>query len=281
VSAMKLVMTLLVRDEEDILRAHIDYHLNQGVDKIIVMDNMSVDRTPDIIADYVQTGAVHYIYQGRDDYSQGSWVTGMALTAFYQFGADWVINSDADEFWWTDGRSLKDVLAREPGSASAVRVERQNFIPRPENGEPFWQRMTVRETRSLNAIGEPIPPKVIHRGEGNIRVEQGNHRILRGGAPIYAAPCSLSILHFPVRSEAQLTNKIVKGGAAYARNPALPEHFGSAWRYLYDLYQKGQLSAHYRETLLSDDAMAQGLRKGELVRDDRLKKRLETFYGNG
>lgn len=277
---MKLVMTLLVRDEADILKAHIDYHLNQGVDKIIVMDNMSVDGTSDIIADYVTAGAVHFIYQGRDDYSQGDWVTGMALTAVYQFGAEWVINSDADEFWWTDGRSLKDVLAREPGSASAVRVERQNFIPRPDTVGPFWQRMEIRETRSFNAVGEPIPPKVIHRGEGNIRVEQGNHRVFRGEDPIYAAPCSLSILHFPVRTEAQLTNKIVKGGAAYARNPDLPQHFGSAWRYLYDLYQKGQLSAYYHETLLSEEAVAAALRAGQLVHDDRLKKVLETLYGN-
>ena len=32
---MKLVMTLLVRDEEDIVRENLDFHLAQGVDQVI------------------------------------------------------------------------------------------------------------------------------------------------------------------------------------------------------------------------------------------------------
>ena len=40
---MKLVMTLLVRDEEDIVEDHLVYHLNQGVDFVIATDNNSVD----------------------------------------------------------------------------------------------------------------------------------------------------------------------------------------------------------------------------------------------
>ena len=42
---MKLVMTLLVRDEEDIVEDHLIYHLNQGVDFVVATDNRSVDGT--------------------------------------------------------------------------------------------------------------------------------------------------------------------------------------------------------------------------------------------
>jgi hypothetical protein len=45
---MKLVMTLLVRDEQDILRENLDFHLANSVDEIVLMDNRSVDGTADI-----------------------------------------------------------------------------------------------------------------------------------------------------------------------------------------------------------------------------------------
>ena len=44
---MKLVMTLLVRDEEDILDANLRFHLDRGVDLVLVTDNGSVDGTAD------------------------------------------------------------------------------------------------------------------------------------------------------------------------------------------------------------------------------------------
>ena len=39
---MKLVMTLVVRDEVDIIRQNIDFHLARGVDYLIAVDNGSV-----------------------------------------------------------------------------------------------------------------------------------------------------------------------------------------------------------------------------------------------
>ena len=96
---MKLVMTLLVRDEEDIVRENLDFHLAQGVDQVIVTDNGSEDATAEILREYESQGVLRLLFEASDDYSQGRWVTRMAGWR-PPSGADWVINNDADEFWW-------------------------------------------------------------------------------------------------------------------------------------------------------------------------------------
>src|ERR1700722_10806866 len=92
-------MTLLGRDEEAVLAANFDFHLFQGIDFFVVTDNLSVDRTRDIIEEYVRRGVAVRLFESNDDYSQYRWVTKMARIAALRYGADWVINNDADEFW--------------------------------------------------------------------------------------------------------------------------------------------------------------------------------------
>ena len=47
-------------------------------------------------------------------------------------------------------------------------AHRENFVPRPEDGRPFWERMTLRERVSLNPLGKPLPPKLAHRAHPEI-----------------------------------------------------------------------------------------------------------------
>src|SRR5215211_3323033 len=157
---MKLVMTLLVRDEEDIVRENLDFHLAQGVDRVVVTDNGSIDGTVEILRDYEAQGPVRLLFEHADDYSQGRWVTRMARLAATEEGADGVINTAADEFWWPRAGSLKSTLEAVGDETGLVVAHRVNFVPRPEDGRRFWERMTLRERESLNPLGKPLPPKV-------------------------------------------------------------------------------------------------------------------------
>ena len=275
---MKLMMTLLVRDEADIIAANIEFHLDRGVDFIIATDNLSIDGTTDILRTYERSGVLHYIHQSDDDYAQHRWVTHMARLAYVEFGAEWVINNDADEFWYPEDGDLKQVFRTVSASCDAVAATRHNFPPRPlANGGFFADTMTVRFRQSLTAFGKPIGGKVCHRGFADIEVEQGNHAVRRGGQMLAAELAPLTILHFPVRSYRQFANKISLGGAAYERNNSLDPTQGATWRHLYQLWRRGELEDYYRAMIVDDEALERGLREGRFVRDERLKTALSAL----
>ena len=268
---MKLVMTLLVRDEEDIVADNLDFHLEQGVDEVIVTDNGSVDGTLEILRAYEARGLVRIIVEPTDDYSQGRWVTRMARIAATEHKADWVINNDADEFWWPREGTLRTLFEGLGGDVGVVVGHRTNFVPRPEDDRPYWERMTLRERESLNPVGKPLPPKLAHRAHPEIVVVQGNHRIKGPDVGSEVDDGSIEILHFPMRSYAQFENKIVKGGRAYARNKELPEKTGRTWRRLYETWEQGGLPAHYEASVVAEAA------RQDLLEDTRLRDYLEAL----
>jgi len=270
---MKLVMTLLVRNEADILATNIEYHLRRGVDFFIATDNLSEDGTRDILEHYRQRNLLHLILETNDNYSQSTWVTRMARMAAVDFHADWVINSDADEFWWPEEvNDLGDLLARIPPDVHAVHVERHDFVPRPNaDNQIFTEVMTVREQQSTNARKVRLLPKMCHRGYSDIEVAMGNHRAARAGGPMHIGRAPLSILHFPLRSYEQFRRKIVTGGAALERNKEHGPEIVRTWRSLYRKWQQGELEAYYRQREVSAGELDAGLASQTLVRDERLR----------
>ena len=270
---MKLVMTLLVRDESDIIAANIDFHRAMGVDYFIATDNLSNDDTAAILRQYEREGILHYIHEPTDDYAQHRWVTRMAQMAATRFSADWVINNDADEFWWPERGDLKSTLATMNTAVEAVSATRRNFVPVAMGAGAFFiDAMTICETHSLNALGQPLPEKVCHRAHADIEVAQGNHSAGRGAVSLASIAGEISIMHFPLRSYEQFENKIVKGGAAYARNTYLPEEIGSTWRRLYAIWRSGELRKYYEDSIPSTEALLEGLESGRYYRDERLKR---------
>ena len=218
---MTLVMTLLARDEIDIVEEWLAFHLNAGADLVIATDNRSVDGTTEVLERYARSGHVHLIREPGEDLRQNEWVTRMARLAATDYGADWVINSDADEFWWPRGASLSEVLGAVPPRYGTVGAFLRVFCPRPGDGD-FAERMTVRFS-ALAPINDPASlykpiRKVVHRGHPEIELTRGNHALvdspfapLRGWFPI-------ECFHFPLRSVEQCAHKAQLQGEAFEKH---------------------------------------------------------------
>jgi hypothetical protein len=189
-----------------------------------------------------------------------------------QLGADWVINSDADEFWLPPKGSLTDFYGNLTADIDAVASPRCDFAYLGDGADVWYRQMIYRKTVSLNHIELPLPPKTAHRASADVVVHQGNHDV-SGLSGTVANLDALEILHFPIRSKAQFENKIRNGGAAYARNLKLPLTTARGWRSLYATYtSEGSLDTYLESQRFAPDQIAAGLASGALRIDTRLAK---------
>lgn len=263
----KVVMTLLVRDEDDILDANLSFHRAVGVDRFIVMDHLSTDGSRDVVEKHCRDGVAELLVQNDPGFRQSQWVTMMARKAFMEYGADWVINNDADEFWWPMDGDLRTSLSAIPPDVGSARVRRHNFPPLSGGNGHCLERMTYRDAASVNALGVPLPGKACHRGHPDVVVRTGNHSASVPGLPQVCDASSIEILHFPARSRERYVSKIAVGASALAQAP--DERGGTTWRRLGSTADGA--SRHYDEICLNACDIPGRIESGGLVCDTRLR----------
>jgi hypothetical protein len=235
---VRLVLTMMIRDEVDIVVPMIEHHVDQGIDLLIVTDNGSVDGTTEILERYAAAGIVELHHDPVHRMQQGALVTGMARRACTEHGADWVINADADEFLVPLDRSLtvREVLERTPMALQAFTVPVTNLVGSPAQRGAGVDRLVWRDCRTdeaLQAIGIYAQPtaNAIHIGDPQIKVSEGNHFVSLDSRGQPDPAVSMEVLHLPWRSWSQFETKVINAGRAYEANTDLqpsPKHHGMA-----------------------------------------------------
>ena len=205
----------------------------------------------------------------------------MARLACTEFDADWVINADADEaFVWRDG-TLREALQRVPTAAHSLIANRTDFVPfeRPGRRSPFIE-MVYRMAVSMNVTGQPLPPKVLHRGVADVVISQGNHRAHSSQFVGGPAPGPIEVFHYPVRSFTQFASKVHNGGSGYARNRELSPKTGVHKRRWYEQLLQGELEDEYQQNLFFDAVRLQdSLASGTVLLDRTLADRMASLPG--
>lgn len=236
---MSACAVMLVKDEEDIIE-HVVGYLCRNVDEVIVADNLSTDKTPDILRDMQKQGLPIQIRQDDEvGYYQDRKTTALALEAFER-GHRWVVPCDADEWWHSnDLRRLGDFLAGLGPEVQVVKAE--VFLHLPSMEDNAHERNPAKRIgwrkRHHNML------KVACRARPDLQIHMGNHSCQMQGSMLTVG--GLSVRHYPHRSEEQYVRKIRNGSKAYAATD-LDKNFGVGWR-MWDDVDDDTLRAHFRE----------------------------------
>lgn len=269
----KLIMTMLARDEIDIIEKNICFHLNNGVDFIIAIDNGSKDKTPKIFNKYSKKGVLSFKIIKKHTYEQGKWVSLMAKEAVTKHRATHIFHCDADEFWYPSSGNLKNHL---PKGNEVFLVPVINYLPKVNFCSlpickttmvvnPYF-RYALRENKeSYRYFLYNYYPKVLTTSRFT-KIAQGNHFVKDKIKQKKIDSKYINIHHFPIRTYKQFKMKVINGGSSYERNPDKNPEMGWHTKEWFYLYKKGLLRDVYNATCLSNEE------KNILIENGLIKK---------
>jgi FkbM family methyltransferase len=285
-----VVMVILCRDESDIIRESLAYHLHHGVEAFVVMDNDSTDGTRDILAEFEKLGVATIVEQPMHTKAQGKWMTELARLALDKYQPDWVLASDADEFWVSEEGNIATTLSQNSGGPDVGwhTVERFNMLlSRKQLKDPtgkFWQTSICVEKAfpfpmEYMGVDKPSPPenllayalgdKVICRPRGLKLMHHGNH-VVEHDKPCGGRIAGMHVLHFPVRNYEQFIKKVSRNGSSYAVNKELSEDISWHLRRWYKLYQEGHLEEEFQKLVLTSEQERRYFEQGAITINSEL-----------
>jgi len=285
---------LVARNEADIIRTNVLYHLSLGLDRLLVVDNGSSDGTDRVLRELGKDPRVRWT---RDEglFYHGQIATELAREA-YREGADWVVPIDADEFWHAPGGNFRGVL--EESEAGALRARLLNFFQRREQKESApdallymtrrirepvvterGNRKLARELVESHKISklEIELKKWVSRPTADIEIVFGNHKV-EGVAGLKRESHEIVCLHAPIRSRARLDGKAEVGERSEetGSDPNQGWHV-KRWRRLRD---EGRLEQEWAASSYSGEFLdVYGVRR-KTVFDPMLRDAVAPFLEN-
>lgn len=294
----RVAMSILVRDEVDIIESNIRFHAAAGIEHFIVTDNASADGTRELLAMLRTEFSIDIIDEPSHTIDQDLWVTRMArqLQHDHQGRFDWIIHNDADEFWVPECNSIpaaiRSALSIEADSGINTGVlccKRLNMLTAQadvqfddyafhDNVHAVIQNVPLLEGEqpwsddNSNCVARLVMDKVLTRTQGLSSVEYGNH-----GAEhkMNKSKChSITVLHFPVRTFAQFERKVINYGESLARNTRFSAGSSLHLRHWYKRYLDGMLHEDYDQMVFDANRLQNLLDSGHV----RLDSRISDFF---
>ncbi len=264
----KLIMTLLVKNEEDIIEKNIRFHAAMGVDGFIVTNHNSTDNTLKILEKLKEEGLVLEIVNQTDPrYLQNIWVADMIRIAKNKYNADWVINADADEFFYSKCLDLKKSISKEH-IANALYIKQTRSYPDNTSDDFFTCPYFITsdfhefEAKMLGIYDNPKyyayidfvdkrrvgpSPKVIHKTEGFLDISMGNHDVKLENK-IAVEFSDIILYHYSIKNLKGYESKCLN----YKESAkSMPGKMGGHIKYMIQQLETGNAQKHY-ENMYND-----------------------------
>ena len=199
----------VVRNESDIIEAMLRQNLFY-LDRLIVIDNGSIDETPNIVSRLQAEGLSCELHADtRRNHQQHHILTEFIRETRKKYDAKRIIFLDADEFLCGDRHVFTDEMNPSHG---VLHIPWKTYVPSPDD-DPLALSVLSRikhrrEFESPQFSKVTLPCNL----DGNIEVGRGSHSIRHDGQKVVGREAeSVCIGHFPVRTPQQLLGKILLG----------------------------------------------------------------------
>jgi len=225
ISGIKLIMTLLVKNEEEIVEKHIRYHKSMGVDGFIVTSHNSTDKTNEILEKLKKEGLIlEIIYETDPHYHQSKFVDKMIRKAKFKYKANWIINADADEFYYSKDLDFKksiykavkaklntiwvDSIFLFPDDKENYLIGSNYFVTKPFQEFEAEVLGILEDEKFGEFIGSQGCTKVIHNTKDYIKIQMGNHDIKMRNNSKRLKTSDIVLYHYHIRNYKQQEEKV-------------------------------------------------------------------------
>jgi glycosyltransferase involved in cell wall biosynthesis len=206
----------MVRNEQDVIVPVTRHLLAEGIDHVLIADNLSTDRTRELVEELASEGSVTIIDDPDPAYSQAAKMTQLAQRAGAA-GAAWIIPFDADELWLsTSHPTLRHHLESLRGVDVVAGDWYQHYAPLLPRRDPFVA-MAWRDAQPDDLT------KVAFRFRPDIALTMGNHSV-RSELPVRSIhDPHLEVHHYRYRTFGQMIAKSRHGKKAIELADPRPE----------------------------------------------------------
>jgi glycosyltransferase involved in cell wall biosynthesis len=275
---------MMVRNEADILRVNLLHHLTLGIDQFLIIDNGSTDGTPEILEELSRdTQRVHWT-RDMGPFQESRFRSALSREAYHR-GADWVLPTDADEFWFAPRENFRDVF--EASSAGVLRAHIVNFVQRRDQliaSAEGLLHMTRRaaipmgsvehadelvESGQLAQVEIKTLPKCVCRASATAEIGLGSHAVA-GVTGSQENTDDLVCFHAGLRARSVLEAKMTDH-AERAKALGSDPHLAWHWRRWGRLWHERRMDDEWRANSYEDNHLDVHGVLHPLVFDPRLR----------